>query len=227
MANPSRNIPRALFGGILTVTLLVFLFNLVLFTVLDTEAMAATEAIAVTFVAATWGKEAANLIPVVISFGVFGTVSATFLTNSRVILAAARQRHFPAIFSTVTVDTRVPLTSMLLRALLTISYTFLGSISFMVEAIPLIYGLNDLLIFTSLFALRASMKDAPRPYRVPTVLAILRVATLLFFLGVRFVQPVGYLPYVFVAGGLILGWVYYVAFVLLGLTLPGTFAFTC
>ncbi|CAN7993855.1 unnamed protein product, partial [Ixodes pacificus] len=168
IVNPSRNIPRALCGGLLSVTLVVFLLNLFFFIVLDATTAATTEVIAVTFVAATWGSEAANLMPVVISVAVFGTVCAGFFTNSRVILAAARRRHFPAIFSLVNVDTGVPLAAILLRALLVVLYTFLGSIAFMVEAIPLIYALNDVLVFGSLFVLRVyegRTETLPSTYR--------------------------------------------------------------
>lgn len=123
--------------------------------------------------------------------------------------------------------TAVPLAAILLRALLVVLYTFLGSITFMVEAIPLIYALNDVLVFGSLFVLRVSMKDAPRPYRVPTVLAVIHVATFSLLLGVRFVQPVGYLPYVFFVGGLTVGGIYYLTFVRFRLTLPGAVTCTC
>ncbi|KAM7301954.1 Y+L amino acid transporter 2-like [Ixodes scapularis] len=227
IANPSRNIPLAMFGGLLIATLLVFLYNLFLFTVLDSAAMASTEVVAVTFVATTWGSKAATLMPLLISVGVFGTSCAVFFANSRVILAAARQRHFPAIFSTVNVDSGVPLTSLLLRALLSVLYTFLGSVTFIVEALPLIYSLNNGLILVSFFVLRVSMKDAPRPYRAPTLLAAIRVLAFLIPLGARLVQPVDFLPFAFLAGGSIAGCAYYVVFVRLRLTLPGAPTFTC
>ncbi|KAM7299687.1 large neutral amino acids transporter small subunit 1-like [Ixodes scapularis] len=213
-----------MFGGMLIATLLVFLYNLFLFTVLDSAAMASTEVVAVTFVAATWGSKAATLMPVLISVGVFGTSCAVFFANSRVILAAARQRHFPAIFSTVNVDSGVPLTSLLLRALLSVLYTFLGSVTFIVEALPLIYALNNGLILVSFFVLRVSMRDAPRPYRAPTVLAAIHVFTYLIPLGARLVQPVHFLPFAFLAGGSIAGCVYYVVFVRLSGIIYDSFA---
>ncbi|KAG0443387.1 hypothetical protein HPB47_014975 [Ixodes persulcatus] len=216
-----------MFGGILIATLIVFLYNLFLFMVLDSAAMASTEVVAVTLVAATWGSNAATLMPLLISVGVLGTSCAIFFANSRVILAAARQRHLPAIFSTVNVDSGVPLTSLLLRALLSVLYTFLGSVTFIVEALPLIYSLNNGLIFLSFFVLRVSMKDAPRPYRAPTVLAAIHVLTFLIPLGARFVQPGDFLPFAFLAGGSLAGCVYYVVFVRLRLTLPGALTFTC
>ncbi|EEC04016.1 Y+LAT1B, putative, partial [Ixodes scapularis] len=227
IANPSRNIPLAMFGGLLIATLFVFLYNLFLFTVLDSAAMASTEVVAVTFVAATWGSKAATLMPLLIAVGLFGTSCAVFFANSRVILAAARQRHFPAIFSTVNVDSGVPLTSLLLRGLLSMLYTFLGSVTFIVEALPLIYSLNNGLILVSFFVLRVSMKDAPRPYRAPTVLAAIRVLAFLIPLGARLVQPVDFLPFAFLAGGSIAGCAYYVVFVRLRLALPGAPTFTC
>uniref|UniRef100_A0A0K8RDV9 Putative amino acid transporter n=1 Tax=Ixodes ricinus TaxID=34613 RepID=A0A0K8RDV9_IXORI len=71
------------------------------------------------------------------------------------------------------------------------------------------------------------MEDAPRPYRVPTVLAVIKLVVLVALIVLPFLKPVEYLQYVVIMAILILGGVYYVVFTRFELVFPGSRRTAC
>ncbi|KAG0427187.1 hypothetical protein HPB47_025748 [Ixodes persulcatus] len=221
ISDPTRNLPRALFCGILTVTAIYVLTNVAYFIVLDAATVINTEAIAVTFATVTWGPVAATLIPIAVSVCAFGTLFAASFVNARVILAAARQGHLPTACSLVSVKTSVPLAATLLRGILSLAYTFAGSVGFIVESCAFLYNVYEICGILCLFVLRSSMKDAPRLYRAPTVLALTKLLISMSLVIMPLVNVDEYMQYVLIAAVFGAGAVYYTVFVVWGMSIPG------
>uniref|UniRef100_A0A1S4L527 Amino acid transporter, putative n=1 Tax=Ixodes scapularis TaxID=6945 RepID=A0A1S4L527_IXOSC len=221
ITDPTRNLPRALLCGILTVTAIYVLTNVAYFIVLDAATVINTEALAVTFATVTWGPVAATVIPIAVSVCAFGTLFAASFVNARVILAAARQGHLPAACSLVSVKTSVPLAATLLRGILSLAYTFAGSVGFIVESCAFLYNVYEICGVLCLFVLRSSMKDAPRLYRAPTVLALLKLLISMSLVIMPLVNVDEYMQYVLIAAVFGAGAVYYTVFVVWGMNIPG------
>ncbi|CAN7940590.1 unnamed protein product, partial [Ixodes hexagonus] len=225
--NPTRNIPLALFAGIFAITIIYMGTNVAYFVVLDAATIASTDAIAVSFAVATWGSIAATVIPICVAVSCFGTLCAGYFSSARVMLAAGRQGHLPLIFSFITVDTSLPLTSILLRGCLAFGYTFAGSVEVLIAGGVFLESLADVFIVLTLFVLRVTMKDAPRPYHVPTALAIFKLLVSVALIVLPFLRPVEYLQYIVMVSIGIVCCVYYVMFVRFRLVLPGSREATC
>ncbi|XP_049274242.1 large neutral amino acids transporter small subunit 1 [Rhipicephalus sanguineus] len=212
--NPGRNIPIAIAVSVALTATIYLLTNLAFFVVLDTDTIASADAVAVTFVRATWGQRMANVMPVVIGMTVFGTTCANVVTSSRVFFAASRQGHLARVMSYVHVDSSVPLLAMVVRCLLSLAFTLVGSVHFLIEVSILLGNVLDAASVASLLLLRRSMPDAPRPYRVPTVIAVLRLVVCLVLAAMTLVQVRRYVyQYALVAIAFATGAVYYYLFV--------------
>ncbi|CAN7948598.1 unnamed protein product [Ixodes hexagonus] len=221
ISNPTRTIPLALMLGILALMMINVFANLAYFVVLDAYTVASSEAITVSFAEATWGMAAASCIPVIVAISAFGNLCGGFFSSSRLILAAARQGHMPSVFSLITVNSSAPLTSVLLRGFLSLLYTFAGSISFIVYSMALVFTVNEIMTMICFLVLRWSMKDAPRPYRVPIALPVFFLVVLFMLVGIPLASPPGYMQYVVVMIGYLVGVSFYVLFIRYNVIFPG------
>ncbi|XP_070383158.1 Y+L amino acid transporter 2-like [Dermacentor albipictus] len=212
--NPGRNIPVAIAASVALTMITYLLTNIAFFVVLDADTIASTDAVAVAFVGAAWGQGMAHVVPLVIALTVFGTTCAGVLASSRVFFAASRQGHLARAMSYVHVDSSVPLVAMVVRGLLSVTFTLVGSVHFLIEVSVLLGSVIEAASVVSLFLLRRSMADAPRPYRVPTVVAVLRLLVCFSLAAVTLVQARRYAyQYALVAIAFATGAVYYYFFV--------------
>lgn len=222
VSEPNKNILRATLIGILSVTAIYMLTNVAYFIVLDAKTFAHSEAIAVSFANATWGSLSANFIPVAVSISTFGTLCAGFFSNARVILAAARQGHLPPIFSCITVETSTPLSGVMLRGILALAFTFIGSISYLIEAAVFLEIVWDIAVTICLFTLRYTMKDAKRPFTVPLPLAVVKFALSVALVVIPLLRPVNYIQYFAILALFLAGAAYYIIFMVFLTSVPGS-----
>ncbi|KAL1437498.1 hypothetical protein MTO96_048884 [Rhipicephalus appendiculatus] len=160
--NPGRNIPIAIAVSVVITVIIYLLTNLAFFVVLDTDTIANADAVAVTFVRATWGQGMAHVMPLVIGLTVFGTTCANVVTSSRIFFAASRQGHLARVMSYVHVDSSVPLIAMVVRCLLSLAFTLVGSVHFLIEVSILLGNVLDAASVASLLLLRRSMSRRPK-----------------------------------------------------------------
>uniref|UniRef100_A0A131XGF2 Putative amino acid transporter n=1 Tax=Hyalomma excavatum TaxID=257692 RepID=A0A131XGF2_9ACAR len=212
--NPGRNIPIAIAVSIAITVIIYILTNLAFFVVLDGDTIANTDAVAVTFVRATWGPGMAAVVPLVIAVTVLGTTCANVVSSSRLFFAASRQGHLARVMSCVHVDSSVPLVAMVVRCFLSVAFALAGSVHFLIEVSILLGNFIDAASVVTLFLLRRSMPDAPRPFRVPTVIALLRLVVCLSLAAMTLVQVRRYAyQYALLAAAFTTGAVYYYFFV--------------
>ncbi|XP_075531606.1 b(0,+)-type amino acid transporter 1-like isoform X3 [Dermacentor variabilis] len=222
VTEPNKNILRATMIGILAVTAIYVLTNVAYFVVLDPNTFATSEAIAVSFTASTWGVKAAGVIPVAVSISTFGTLCAGFFSAARVILAASRQGHLAPVFSCITVHSSTPVAAIMLRGSLALAFTFIGSISYLIEGSVFLENVWEIVVLLCLFSLRYTMKDAHRPYAVPLPLAVVKFLVSVALVVIPLLRPVDYVQYVVILAMLVAGGVYYAVFVAFSCSVPGT-----
>nr|XP_037273509.1 large neutral amino acids transporter small subunit 1-like [Rhipicephalus microplus] len=186
--DPGRNIPIAIAVSTAITVVTYLLTNLAFFVVLDADSVMSTDVVAVAFVRVVWGQGMASVVPLVIALTVFGSTCASVLVCSRVLFAASRQGHLAHVMSYVHVYNAVPLLAVVTRCFLSLAFALTGSVHFLIEASILLNNVREAASVVTLFLLRRTMPNAPRPYRVPTAVAVLRIVVCFVLATVTLVQ---------------------------------------
>ena len=95
VCNPGKNIPRAIVGGVLLVTLLYVLTNVAYLCVLPLAVIKESKAIAVEMSTAVIGKPGGIMVAMIVCCSAFGSLNGSILTGARVLYAAALKGQFP------------------------------------------------------------------------------------------------------------------------------------
>jgi APA family basic amino acid/polyamine antiporter len=183
---PARDIPRALFGGVLTITAIYLLVNVALLYVLPMSQIAGQEFAA---------GEAANVI-----FGVHGDtifrcltivsmlsgINALHLMATRVLFAMSRDGLFSERAATVNAG-GTPGVALFMSAFVAVLFIILGQkFEQVITVLAFFFVANYILSFISLFVLRLREPDKPRPYRAwgyPVTPALALIGSFLFLAG--------------------------------------------
>ncbi len=182
--DPARTIPRALFVGIGIVIAIYLGANAVYLHALGRDGLAASSAVAADTATRLVGATGATFITVAAMLSILGFVNVVILASPRVFFAMARDGVFLQVAARVHPRFGSPHISILIMggwaiALLVITRGEIGALlSGVVFADWIFFGLGA----ASVFALRRSRPDAPRPYRAwgyPVVPALFVVAAVL------------------------------------------------
>jgi basic amino acid/polyamine antiporter, APA family len=183
---PARNIPRALFSGVLTITAIYLLVNIALLYVLPMTRIAGKEFAA---------GEAANVI-----FGVHGDtifrcltvvsmlsgINALHLMATRVVFAMSRDDLFWKRAAVVN-EGGTPTTALALSLMVALIFIIFGEkFDTVIAVLAFFFVVNYILSFVSLFVLRRREPDKPRPYRAwgyPITTALALIGSVLFLAG--------------------------------------------
>ena len=183
---PAHDIPRALFGGVLTIAAIYLLVNLALLYVLPMSRIAGKEFAA---------GEAANVI-----FGLYGDtifrcltivsmlsgINALHLMATRVLFAMSRDGLFTTRAAKVN-EGGTPSVSLFLSALVAVLFIAFGQkFDKVITVLAFFFVANYILSFISLFVLRLREPDKPRPYRAwgyPVTPALALIGSVLFLAG--------------------------------------------
>jgi APA family basic amino acid/polyamine antiporter len=182
--DPARTIPRALFVGIGIVIAIYLGANAVYLHALGRDGLAASSAVAADTATRLVGSTGATFITVAAMLSILGFVNVVILASPRVFFAMARDGVFLQMAARVHLRFGSPHISILIMggwaiALLVITRGEIGALlSGVVFADWIFFGLGA----ASVFALRRSRPDAPRPYRAwgyPVVPALFVIAAVL------------------------------------------------
>ncbi len=183
--NPSRNIPLALLLGTGLVTLLYIAINAAYLRALSVEQMAGVTRIAERAASTLWGSRSASLIAAAVMVSSLGCVNGMVLTGARVYYAMARDKLFFPGLARVHPRFLTPAAALLAQGVwamvLTVSGTYDQLYTYVVFVALIMYAASA----ASVFALRRSRPDAPRPYRAwgYPVLPALYIAGLCLIIG--------------------------------------------
>lgn len=184
--NPAVNIPRSLFGGVLTITAIYLLVNVGLLYVLPISAMvgkefAAGEAANVIF--GTYGDTIFRCLTIV---SMLSGINALHLMATRVIFGMSRDGLFTTKAAVVN-EGGTPSVSLWLSALVAVLFIVFGQTAGQVITIVAFFFVaNYILSFISLFVLRRREPEKPRPYRAwgyPWTTGLALMGSVLFLAG--------------------------------------------
>lgn len=117
---PSKNIPRGIFIGILIVIGLYMLVNLSYFTVVGFNQMKGEREIAYVVIERIFGTGGASVFSAFLFLGVLAYVNGSLLSNPRVMYAMGEDRSLPKIFARHNEQTNVTIFSLTIFAALCI-----------------------------------------------------------------------------------------------------------
>jgi len=167
MRDPARNLPRALIGGTLFVTVFYLAVNLVYFYALPASALAADPVLPVAekVASALFGDDAARIASALLCLSIAGACSSMIWAGPRVYQAMAQDGVVPAALARTT-KRGAPATSTLLQSTWISLLLFTGTFEQLVVYAGVALAVFSALGVGSVLVLRVREPDLPRPYRV-------------------------------------------------------------
>lgn len=193
IANPQKNIPRAILLGLLTVAGLYLLANVVYFRTLPFASLMQSQHVASDVVQSFAGSRGAVWLTVAMAISALGALHVVVLTGARIPYAMARDGVFFHFANRLHPTFRTPGGSLIflgsVAALLALSGTYEELYSLFVFAVWIFLALNAI----ALFRLRRKEPDMPRPYHAlghPWTTLIFLVAAVALTVNLWLVRPV-------------------------------------
>lgn len=184
--NPGRDIPRALFGGVLTVAAIYLLVNVALLYVLPVSDIAGKEFAAGVAANVIFGKYGDLIFRVLTIISMLSGINALHLMATRVLFAMSRDGLFSKKAAVVN-EGGTPTVALFLSALVAVLFIFFGqTFESVITVLAFFFVANYILSFVSLFVLRRREPDKPRPYRAwgyPATPALALLGSFLFLAG--------------------------------------------
>lgn len=184
--NPGRDIPRSLFGGVLTITAIYLLVNVALLYVLPISAIAGKEFAAGEAAIVIFGSYGNTIFLCLTIVSMLSGINALHLMATRVIFGMGRDGLF-TIKAAVVNKGGTPSVALWLSALVAVLFIIFGQTAGQVITIVAFFFVAQyILSFISLFVLRRREPEKPRPYRAwgyPWTTGIALVGSLLFLAG--------------------------------------------
>ena len=171
--DPGRNVPRALMAGVLIVLAVYGSINVAYFYALPIEEVATSNSAAYpnappvgakaaqTFL----GPVAAAMVSLIFFVSTIGALNGVVLSTARIPFAMAREGLFFERFGEIS-SRRVPVWAMGMQAIWASVLALSGSFDQLTNLAMFAYCLFYALTASSVFVLRRTMPDTPRPYRV-------------------------------------------------------------
>ena len=183
---PGRNIPRALFGGVLSVIAIYLLVNLALVYVLPIANIANQDFAVGAAATAIFGRSGDTVFRVLTILSMLSGINAYHLMASRVLFAMSRDGLFTKRATTVNTG-GTPTVALFLSASVALIFILFGqTFGTVITILAFFFVANYALSFISVFVLRRREPNRERPYRAwgyPWTTGVALVGSVLFLVG--------------------------------------------
>jgi APA family basic amino acid/polyamine antiporter len=182
--DPGRDIPRAIFGSVLTVMGIYLLLNLVMLYVLPMREIAGNTFALGTVAERIFGRFGDPVIRSIMIISMLSCVNSNLLFSSRTLHAMSCDGLFFRRFARVNTG-GTPALSLLLSTIVSLFFV-LGTFERVIAMLSFFFVANYTLTYTSLFLLRRRQPQMARPYRAwgyPWTTAIALAASVLFLVA--------------------------------------------
>ncbi|HET6670453.1 MAG TPA: APC family permease [Pyrinomonadaceae bacterium] len=184
---PARNVPRALFGGVLSVIAIYLLVNLALLYVLPIGKIAGQDFAAGAAATVVFGKYGDTVFRSLTILSMLSAINAYHLMSTRVLFAMSRDRLFANLAAAVSKG-GTPQVALLLSTVVAVLIIFFGKkFETVITILAFFFVANYALSFLSVFVLRRREPERERPYRAwgyPVTTGIALLGSILFLVGV-------------------------------------------
>jgi APA family basic amino acid/polyamine antiporter len=162
--NPSRNIPRSLFGGVLVVMTIYVMFNAAMIYALPMSQLSASKLPASEAAAVIFGPAAGRIITALAVLSLLGILNAVLLYVPRILFALSRDGFFSSKGETVNRG-GTPSIALLITTAVAVLLAATGTFEALFTLAAFTGLVIDISSYLSLFVLRKREPDLPRPYR--------------------------------------------------------------
>lgn len=219
LKKPYTNLPRAIIIGLPLVTVCYLLVNVSYLAVMSKEELLSSETVAVTFGNRVLGW-AAFLMPLAVTLSTFGAANGTAFTSGRLCFVAAREGHMVDVLSYVHAKKLTPSPALLFNAFIALMMVIPSDIGSLIDFFSftawIFYGGAML----ALIIMRRTMRDVPRPYKVPIVIPVI-VLVISIYLVVGPIIDSPQIEYLYASLFILAGLIFYFPFVFFKKSVPG------
>jgi APA family basic amino acid/polyamine antiporter len=164
--NPQKNIPKSLFGGLLTVIIIYALINLAYIYVLPIQQLRASQVVASDAATVAWGTIGGSAIALMVILSTLGTTNGNVLAIARVTYAMHEESKWFNWAGKVQPTYQTPGNALILNGVWTILLIITGSFDMLTDMLIFVtwffYGMSAL----GVFILRKKMPQQHRSYKV-------------------------------------------------------------
>lgn len=186
VTDPGRSIPRALFGGVISVIVIYLLVNVALLYVLPLSEMAGKDFAAGAAAQVIFGARGDTVFRVLTIVSMISAINAYHLMSTRVLFAISRDGLFMKAGAQVN-EGGTPTVALLLSVMVAVLFIVFGqTFGTVLTVLAFFFVANYTLSFISLFVLRRREPNKERPYRAwghPWTTELALAASLLFLVG--------------------------------------------
>jgi APA family basic amino acid/polyamine antiporter len=183
--DPTRNLPRTMIGGVLSVIAIYLLVNVALLKVLPMSELAGATLPAADAARVIVGAYGRNLITLLSVISLIPLLNAVMMMGTRVIFALGRDQLFWSRASTVNRG-GTPDTATLLTAAVAVGLIATGTFQRLIAVTSFFLAVNYTLCCMALIVLRRREPQLPRPYRAwgyPWSVWLVTVGSVSFLVG--------------------------------------------
>jgi Amino acid transporters len=168
MKNPSRDLPRAITGGLLGIMVIYVLVNFVYLHSMPFGAIAGNENTSMDVALHVFGSFGGKLITIGILVSIYGTLNGYTMTGMRLPYAMALENELPFSKSLRQLNRfQIPYIAGIFQLVLAITSMFVGGFDTLTDMLIFVIWLFYTLVFVAVIKLRITEPDLPRPYKVP------------------------------------------------------------
>lgn len=180
--NPLQNIPWGIYGSIAIVTLIYVVLSIVAIGSLGQTEIIAAEEYALALVAEpSMGNAGRVLVCIAALLATSSAINATMFGASRMMAEMATEHEMPKAFSFRNRQT-VPWVAVVVLGILTISFTYFGSLELIASFSSLTFLLVSLAVNIANYKLRSKTKANPYYVILGILLLLFTIGTLVFYL---------------------------------------------
>ena len=188
---PGRDIPRALFGGVLSIIAIYLLVNLAFLSVLPMARLAGEPFAAGAAAQTIFGQQGESVIRVLMIIAMLSSINANNLMASRVLFGMSRDALFSDKAMRVN-EGGTPTMALLLSTLVALFFILSGTFNQVIAVLAFFFVANYTLSFLSVFVLRRREPETRRPYRTwgyPFTTGLALAGSLAFLTGAVLSDP--------------------------------------
>jgi APA family basic amino acid/polyamine antiporter len=184
--DPGRDIPRAMFGGVLAVVAIYLLVNIALLYVLPLSQIAGQDFAAGVAAQVTFGRHGDTVFRSLTILSMLSAINAYHLMSTRVLFAMSRDGLFSRRASAVNAG-GTPTLALLTSASVAVLFIVFGqTFEKVITVLAFFFVANYTLSFISVFVLRRREPEKERPYRAwgyPWTTGLVLIGSVLFLIG--------------------------------------------
>jgi len=169
LKNPSKDLPRSIILGVVSVIFVYVLVNAALLNVLPMEAIVSSARPASDAAIQLFGSSGAVFITAGIVVSVFGAMNGYLMTGARVPLAMGERNQLPfsGLIRTVHPRFGTPTNALILECILAVLYIFSGTFNTLTDLLVFVLWIFFVMGVYGVFRLRAKVPIGNIPYKVP------------------------------------------------------------